>query len=171
MYSRAVVSTLRALSRQFPAVAILGARQVGKTTLARMAFPKAQYVDLQEPRMRELVIADPSHQIDTMRGGMLILDEAQQAPQIFAALRGRIDAQRAFKGRFLLLGSAQHSLVKGVSESLAGRVGILELDPLTPLESQSGTPKRGWKQVWLKGGFPDALKGKFRLWWESYLRL
>jgi hypothetical protein len=100
----------------------------------------------------------------------LILDEAQSVPQVFASLRGIIDRQRAMNGRFLLLGSAQPSLIRQVSESLAGRVGILELDPLTAAETQSGDPYRKWQDVWLQGGFPDAVRGSFREWWESYLR-
>jgi len=72
--------------------------------------------------------------------------------------------------RFILLGSAQPALVRQVSESLAGRVGIVELDPLTVAEVVPGLPKRRWTDVWLRGGFPDALRGDFRRWWESYLR-
>jgi uncharacterized protein len=89
---------------------------------------------------------------------------------LFAALRGIIDANRNQNGRFLLLGSANPSLIRGISESLAGRVGILDLDPLTPLEVLTAPPQIDWTQVWMKGGFPDALKGDFRTWWESYLR-
>ena len=57
-----------------------------------------------------------------------------------------------------------------MSESLAGRIGILELDPLTVAEVTPGTPKKRWTDVWLRGGFPDALRGNFREWWEAYLR-
>jgi len=89
---------------------------------------------------------------------------------LFAALRGIIDANRNQNGRFLLLGSANPSLIRGISESLAGRVGILDLDPLTPLEVLTAPPQIDRTQVWMKGGFPDALKGDFRTWWESCLR-
>jgi uncharacterized protein len=171
MYQRNTVERLREFLKQFPAVLILGARQVGKTTLARATYEKARYVDLQEPQQRALFAADANHQLELLTATPLILDEAQQVPTIFPALRGRIDAKRASNGRYLILGSAQPTLVKTVSESLAGRVGILELDPLTIAEAIRGTPKRSWKQVWLKGGFPDALKGNFRNWWDAYLRL
>ena len=104
------------------------------------------------------------------RTGALILDEVQCVPEIFAALRGLIDRDRKRYGRFILLGSAQPTLIKQVSESLAGRVGILELDPLTVSEVAPGTPKKKWTDLWLRGGFPDALRGDFREWWEGYLR-
>jgi uncharacterized protein len=92
-------------------------------------------------------------------------------PAVFAALRGAVDAQRGRAGRFIVLGSAQPALVRGVSESLAGRAAVIELDPLTAQEAQLGPQPVPWQQLWLKGGFPDALRGDSRAWWESYLRL
>ena len=164
---------LRALARQFPAVLILGPRQVGKTTLTRAAFPQAPYLDLEQPGIRQLFTADPLFQIESRipgKSGALVLDEVQCVPEIFAALRGLIDRDRRRNGRFILLGSAQPTLIRQVSESLAGRVGLLELDPLTLAEVSPGTPKRAWTDLWLRGGFPDALRGNFREWWEAYLR-
>ena len=157
----------------FRGVLILGPRQVGKTTLARAAFPKAPYLDLEQPGVRELFTADPLFQIESRlpgRSGAVVLDEVQCVPEVFAALRGLIDRDRRRHGRFLLLGSAQPALIRQVSESLAGRVGILELDPLTFAEVAPGTPKKKWTDLWLRGGFPDALRGNFREWWEAYLR-
>lgn len=69
-----------------------------------------------------------------------------------------------------MLGSAQPALVRGVSESLTGRVGILALEPLTAVEVRRGTPRLGWRRLWLAGGFPDATRSDFREWWEAYLR-
>lgn len=161
---------LRALWKQFPAVLILGARQVGKTTLARRAFPKLPYLDLEEPGLRALFAADARFQLEARGGSGLILDEAQAAPSVFPALRGLIDADRGRRGRFLLLGSAQPDLVRNASESLAGRVGIMELEPLTAIEARKGSPRVGWRRLWLTGGFPDAARGDFREWWEAYLR-
>jgi hypothetical protein len=170
MWKRSAAMRLRALWRQFPAVLILGARQVGKTTLARQVFPKLPYLDLEDPALRELFTADPRFQLDERGAAGLILDEAQTVPALFPALRGAIDADRKRRGRFLLLGSAQPALVRGASETLAGRIGILELDPLTALEARRGAPRRGWRRLWLTGGFPDAARGAFRDWWEAYLR-
>src|SRR5438105_1473464 len=118
MWSRLASGRLHALWKQFPAVLILGARQVGKTTLARQAFPKLPYVDLQDPPLRELFAADPRFQLEERERRGLILDEAQVVPELFAALRGAIDRDRARRSRFLVLGSAQPALVRGVSESL-----------------------------------------------------
>ncbi len=170
MWDRLAAARLRRLWRQFPAVLILGARQVGKTTLARQTFPRLPYVDLEEPRSRERFQDDPAFQLERYATAPVILDEAQAVPELFAALRGAIDRQAQKPGRFLLLGSAQPSLIRGVSESLAGRVGVLDLDPLTATEARSGTPRRAWPALWLRGGFPGALRGDFRDWWEGYLR-
>jgi predicted AAA+ superfamily ATPase len=171
MWRRLAAARLQALAARFPAVLILGARQVGKTTLARTAFRGVPYVDLEDPRTRALFHDDPTFQIEARAKPALILDEAQAVPEIFAALRGIIDARRRATGRFILLGSAQPALVRGVSESLAGRVGILDLDPLTAVEVAGARAHRPWTEVWLRGGFPDPLRtGDFREWWEAYLR-
>src|SRR5450432_2918608 len=138
MWRRLATTRIQALASRFPAVLILGARQVGKTTLARTAFRAVPYVDLEDPRTRALFRDDPGFQITSRAKPAIILDEAQSVPEIFAALRGIIDADRRATGRFILLGSAQPTIVKGVSESLAGRVGILDLDPLTAVEVAAG---------------------------------
>jgi len=169
-FPRLAMDRLRHLAARFPAVLILGARQVGKTTLARATFPDHAYVDLEAPRAQELFSADPAFQITSRAGGGLIIDEAQSVPAVFAALRGIIDADRQARGRFVVLGSVQPALVRGVAESLAGRVGILELEPLTASEAGAGTPPLPWPRLWLAGGFPDALGGDFREWQEAYLR-
>jgi hypothetical protein len=171
MWRRLAASRLQVLAQSFPAVLVLGARQVGKTTLARMTFRGFPYVDLEDPRLRALFHDDPTFQIETRATPSLILDEAQSVPEVFSALRGIIDRRRRTPSRFILLGSAQPSLVRGVSESLAGRVGILDLDPLTAVEVARGRERRPWADVWLRGGFPDPLRtGGFREWWEAYLR-
>lgn len=169
MWPRLAEARLRQLWRRFPAVLLLGARQVGKTTLARAALPRLPYLDLEEPRTRARFLDDPGFELGRLRRGA-VLDEAQAVPSLHAALRGVIDARPGRAGRFLLLGSAQPALVRQVSESLAGRVGILELEPLTAAETSGGKPRREWRAVWLRGGMPGALKVPFREWWEAYLR-
>lgn len=176
MYTRFCTERLQQLARQFPAVLILGARQVGKTTLARHAFSNFTYLDMEDPGTYNLFAEDARFQLDARSHGGLILDEAQRLPVLFNALRGKIDAERQQMGRFIILGSAQPTLIRQVSESLAGRVGILELPPLTVQEASTGdTPISNYQSLWLAGGFPDALNaeqrgGHFRDWWEAYLR-
>jgi len=175
MHPRLAATRLLALARQFPAVLILGARQVGKTTLARRTLAGVPYLDLEDPATRRLLAADPRYQIDLRAQPTLILDEAQSLPTLFAALRGAIDERRGENGRFILLGSAQPSLVRHAAESLAGRLGILELDGLSAAEAACGDRPQDWRNLWLAGGFPDALHawelgGSFRDWWEAYLR-
>lgn len=169
-YARLAATRLRHLAAQFPAVLILGARQVGKTTLAQTTFPGYAYADLEEPRLRELFAEDAAFQISQRSRGGLVLDEAQSVPAVFAALRGLIDADRQQRGKFIILGSVQPALVRGVSETLAGRVGILELNPLTAQEVSAAVASVPWQRLWLAGGFPDALRGDFREWQEAYLR-
>ena len=176
MYRRLCSERLTHLAQQFPAVLILGARQVGKTTLAKQAFSGFTYLDLEDSATHALFAEDPRFQLDTRCDQGLILDEAQRLPALFDALRGAIDADRQRMGRFVILGSAQPSLVRQVAESLAGRVGILELAPLTLQETSTGdAPITDYRPVWLAGGYPDALAaagrgGHFRDWWEAYLR-
>lgn len=170
MWQRLASRRLLELWDQFPAVLILGPRQCGKTTLARTVFSDIPYCDLEEPSIAGLFADDPTFQIESRAHPALILDEAQAVPSVFASLRGIIDKRRALKGRFLILGSAQPALVRGISETLAGRIGILELEPLTAAEGLTGRPKKTWQDLWLCGGFPDALTGNFRDWWDSYLR-
>ena len=163
-WKRLAEQRLRELSLQFPAVVVLGARQVGKTTLAKSSFRTAAYKDIESPLLRLRFSEDPTHELGQL-GEMTILDEAQTVPALFPALRGAIDARRSDrKCHFCILGSAQPALVQAVSESLAGRIGLLELDPLTAAET--GLPIA---THWLAGGFPEALRGDFRSWWEPYL--
>ncbi|MFO1270013.1 MAG: ATP-binding protein [Rubrivivax sp.] len=178
MFPRAIVPALRQAAARFPVVVVLGARQVGKTTLAREAFAGHRYLDLEDPRTAERFRADARFELDAAFAAAagaapagLILDEAQAVPAVFAALRGAVDSSRTACGRFIVLGSAQPAIVRGISESLAGRAAVVELDPLTAAEAGQGPEARPWRDVWRSGGFPDALKGDSRAWWESYLRL
>jgi len=106
MYERLATAQLRLAATAFPVVTILGARQVGKTTLARTVFPDFTYLDLEDPRTAGRFLDDARFALDEADGPGLILDEAQAVPGLFAALRGAVDARRAANGRFVLLGSA-----------------------------------------------------------------
>ena len=171
MFERLASGPLAALAGRFPAVVILGARQAGKTTLARATFPGLPYLDAEDPATAAALREEPRFVLAARERGGLIVDEAQAVPGVFAAIRGLVDADRARNGRFVVLGSAQPELVRGAAESLAGRAAVIELAPLTACEAATGDAPVDWRSLWLKGGFPDALRGDFREWWESYLRL
>lgn len=184
----------------FPAVTILGVRQGGKTTLAKMIRPQWKYFDLEKATDYDRITTDvdfffrenPEH---------LIIDEIQQAPQLFQELRGIIDRNREKKGRFILTGSSSFELVKNISETLAGRVGIVELGtlklnefarkPLSPFYKifdnslsldtlkhlKDLQPQVSHEQVtnfFLKGGYPEPIvinDDQFHLsWMENYYK-
>lgn len=139
-----------------PAVALLGPRQVGKTTLAREIarnYPNAISLDLQLAQDREK-LAQGSGFLQAHRDKLLVLDEVQYVPEVFAQLRPEIDAFRR-PGRFLLLGSASGKLLQQSSESLAGRVSYLELTPLLVNEVMPADLNlEVLQKLWLRGGFP-----------------
>jgi predicted AAA+ superfamily ATPase len=165
MLKRTLKSLVAKRLKSFPALALLGPRQCGKTTLAK-GLPGA-YFDLEDPGDRTRL--DAGWERLSKGPHMLILDEAQAFPEIFPRLRSSIDSQRSKNGRFLLLGSVSPVLMLQVSESLAGRLGILDMGPLTLEEAG----KQKLEELWLKGGYPDGLlrRGAFPAWHQSYLRL
>lgn len=145
--------------KHYPAVAILGARQVGKTTLARQIAAAQKrpslYLDLENPLdVRKL--DDPYTFLSNNKDRCIIIDEVQIIPSLFAVLRSLIDEHR-YNGRFILLGSASPQLVKGVSESLAGRIAYRELSPVNLVELPE---KISRDRHWLRGGFPQPLLAK-----------
>jgi len=140
------------LAKTFPAVLVYGPRQCGKTVLVRHLYPAWRHVDLERPADHDMVRADLEgfFQAHTRR---VVIDEAQRIPEIFPVLRHVID-RGGGKGRFILLGSASPSLVRGISESLAGRIGFLELTPLRTVEL-SGR-RQSARDRWFWGGFPPV---------------
>ncbi|MFZ4575437.1 MAG: ATP-binding protein [Phycisphaerales bacterium] len=146
----------RALARQ-PAVAVLGPRQVGKTTLAiRIAGEHSSvYLDLQAEGDRAK-LAEPAAYLRMHSDKLVVLDEVHRVPELFPTLRGLIDEGRREgkrRAKFLILGSASLSLLQQSSESLAGRIGYVELGPIQSEEVTGGV--RAAK--WLRGGFPESL--------------
>lgn len=137
-----------------PAVAILGARQVGKTTIARelmSAWPRpSEHFDLEKPRDRQALTLAPERVLSGCRG-LVVLDEVQRMPRIFEILRPLCDDPNR-KAVFALLGSASPDLVKGVSETLAGRIRFVRMGGFSLPEAGSG----GGERLWLRGGFPRA---------------
>lgn len=166
----------------FPAVCVLGVRQGGKTTLAKQVCHGWKYLDLEKPSDYNAISADPEFFFQEYSTN-LIIDEAQLYPELFNILRGVIDEQRAIKGRFILTGSSSQELLTGISESLAGRVAIVNLGTLKANEFYSlplsnfykiFTEKRITKEnfmisgaapitnkqmqrCWLFGGYPEPV--------------
>jgi len=166
MIRRAMTDLLRDRLAQFPAVALIGPRQCGKTTLAKSLARR--YFDLEQPPER--LRLDLGWDDLTGRDDLVVLDEAQAWPAVFPRLRAAIDARRKKNGRFLLLGSVSPMLMRQVSESLAGRMALLELTPFQFAE----LPKADPDLLWRCGGFPDGGvlgDATFPQWQTSYLSL
>jgi len=125
MIIRKAESTLKKLSEQFKAIALTGPRQSGKSTLARMAFPKKKYISLENPDIRELAISDTRGFLKNLPDGAII-DEAQRVPELFNYLQQVLDESNE-TGRFILTGSNNFLMLENISQSLAGRIGYLEL--------------------------------------------
>ncbi|TVQ81169.1 MAG: ATP-binding protein [Bradymonadales bacterium] len=158
--------------RDRPVLAILGPRQCGKTTFVKeFLSEKFDYLDLERPSDLNLLLTEPELYLKEQQRP-LVIDEAQRLPELFPLLRSESD-RRKKKGQFVLLGSSSFQLIEAISESLAGRVGFLDLNPLGLFEiNESGID---WKGHWLKGGFPDALlQGRSKKinfnWFEDYTR-
>jgi predicted AAA+ superfamily ATPase len=178
---RYIEDKINRLLEMFPVVAIIGSRQCGKSTLARKLRPEWSYYDLESPDDYQLLSDDPLA-FFAVHKNHLVLDEAQQYPDLFRVLRGVIDSDRQQKGRFILTGSSSPHIVKAITESLAGRIATVEMWPFKQGEfyekktsgfydlmtadnisaedfSQlrpSVEPSQS-AQVWFKGGFPEPL--------------
>lgn len=159
------LEAVRARLRRGPVTALLGPRQCGKTTLAQ-ALAAEHYFDLEDPRSLAR-LDQPQTALEGLTG-TVVIDEVQRKPDLFPLLRVLADRQPAT--RYLLLGSASPDLVKGVSESLAGRVGNHDLGPLATDETGGGE----WRALWLRGGFPRSYLSETdaasALWREDFIR-
>jgi predicted AAA+ superfamily ATPase len=159
MINRWLTKKLEETMQHTPAVVLLGARQVGKTTLAQMIARDRPsiYLDLESPE--DLVkLSDPTAFLSLHDDKLVILDEIQRSPDLFTVLRGLIDKNRRAgrKGdQFLLLGSASMDLLRQTSESLAGRISYMEMTGLNLLEVPAQKPG-DIQKLWLRGGFPQS---------------
>lgn len=166
MIKRAIDAVIEKRLRHFPAVGLIGPRQCGKTTLARSR--SRTYFDLEQEADRLRLDLQWEALLESLEP--VILDEAQAWPTVFPRLRGAIDRDRSRKGRFLLLGSVSPALMYHVSESLAGRLTLVELSPFLLSELKNAD----LDALWLRGGFPDGGildTGQFPQWQKSYLDL
>lgn len=166
MISRIYRRQVRSKLKRFPAVALIGPRQCGKTTLAQQLG--GAYFDMETAGSEARLDAE----WDTLVAGkrLIIIDEAQNAPHVFSRLRGAIDADRKRNGRFLLLGSVSPALMENVSQSLAGRLGLIHLTPFILPELKA----RQMDDLWLRGGYPDGgiLEPiMYPEWQDSYLEI
>lgn len=151
---RNVEPLLKRLVRTRPAVVMTGARQTGKTSLLRHLFPDYSFVSLDLPTEAEQAEKEPREFLRRYPPPVVI-DEVQYAPGLFRHLKAEVDADRAANGRFLLTGSQKFSLMERVSESLAGRADILELETLSLTEIRRALPETTLETAILRGGFPE----------------
>lgn len=165
MITREAQSEILTLLEEFPAVGLLGPRQVGKTTLSEqisaLLDTEPIYLDLESPTA-QAKLSDPETYFELHKGKLIILDEVQRVPELFQILRGVIDRRRREglkSGQFLILGSASLELLKQSSETLAGRIAFKELSGLTVSEI-AGTDRNQPESLWLRGGFPDSFLAK-----------
>ena len=174
MIPRHKLQLVRARLDQFPAVALLGPRQVGKTTLAEHIAEErpSVYLDLEYPADREK-LTDVALYLSGHEDKLVILDEVQRMPELFQTLRSLIDKGRRRNiraGRFLLLGSASVDLLKQSGESLAGRIAYVELEQFSVLEVNDD----GREKLWIRGGFPDSFLAESDrasvVWRENFIR-
>ncbi|MCY4038074.1 MAG: ATP-binding protein [Hyphomicrobiales bacterium] len=177
MYKRELAREIAQDLNENPAVAILGPRQIGKTTLAlEIAETRSSnYLDLEKSRDFQR-LKDVDHYLDLHADELVILDEVQRYPDLFMSLRGVIDARRREgrgNSRFLILGSASNKLLKQSSESLAGRICYHELTSLNPFEIEEPVGKP-LQRLWMRGGFPDSYAAqsdrKSHKWRKNFIR-
>ena len=150
-------------ARSFPAVVLTGPRRAGKTWLLRHLFPTASYFLLEDPTVVARLRADPHGFLDALKTPA-ILDEVQNVPEVFALVRARIDQHPRRTGQWFLTGSQEAPLMRGVTESMAGRAAVLQLRPLSTRESG--------RVSLLRGGYPEAVArpGAACLWFSSYVQ-
>lgn len=161
MFGRLNADEFQRKLANFPVVAILGPRQCGKTTFARMELPTWSYLDLERPSDRRPLESDIEGRLRAI-GNHVIIDEAQRLPELFPVLRALVDEDRKMKGRWVLLGSASFDLIRGISESLAGRIAFVELsglqlDEILPDPSSVNDSQILLRDRWFRGGYPEAL--------------
>lgn len=169
MINRSATATLRQLATWYPAVALTGPRQAGKTTLARAVFRGKPYRSLEDLDQREFAMSDPRGFLAQFPDGA-ILDEVQRTPELFSYLQTRLDEDRRM-GLFILTGSQQFGLNQAISQSLAGRVGYLHLLPFTHTELSAGYAPASPEAMLLQGFYPPVFDRGIppHVWYADYV--
>ena len=156
MKKRVMEARLQAWAKQYPVVTQTGPRQSGKTTLARAAFPDYGYSNLELPSEREWARTDPESFLDRFAGGV-VLDEIQRVPDLLSHVQVRVDSDRGARGRYILTGSHNLQLMRGVSQSLAGRTALGTLLPFSLAEAYGNRPPEDpMESIW-RGFFPRVV--------------
>lgn len=154
MIERALTTRVRSSVATRPCVLVTGARQVGKTTLLRMAFPDMEYVSFDNILLANSAAESPRAFLDRF-AGPVIFDEVQQVPELLPAIKEHIDTYHE-NGRWVLTGSQRFELMKGISESLAGRITILHLETLSGAELRAtGLGRETLEALPYTGGYPE----------------
>ena len=169
---RHISSTLRQATQQVPAVLVTGPRQAGKTTLLQHETGDSfAYISFDDPVERAFAVSDPAGFLDRFKNQPTILDEVQYVPELFPSLKLRIDRERQRNGGWLLTGSQQFHLMRNITESLAGRVAILDLLPFAIAE-MSGQVQSSLEQVLWNGCYPEPAiyPEKRELWLRAYVQ-
>lgn len=169
MFPRHLSITLQHLAEVFPILGVTGPRQSGKTTLARALFADKPYVSLEDPIERAFALEDPRGFLVRFKGGA-VFDEAQRWPDLFSFLQDIVDQDRQ-PGRFVLTGSQQFGLLAGVTQSLAGRVGLTRLLPLAMSELPDSAKATGVDPLLWRGAYPflHAQDAPAVDWFASYV--
>jgi predicted AAA+ superfamily ATPase len=172
MIARQSAEVVRRYAREFKIVAILGPRQSGKTTLARHLFGDTPYVNLEEPDQRRFAEDDPRGFLARFRDGAVI-DEAQWCPTLFSYMQSRVDASPR-RGQFILTGSQHLGLMQTITQTLAGRVGIVDLLPFSHAELRAaGRAPSSLDEALFRGGYPPLYNSPPAdpvRWLNAYLR-
>jgi len=169
MIKREAALELKNLAKQYKAIAVIGPRQSGKTTLVKQVFKNKPYVSLENPDIRVFAIEDPRGFLKQYSGGA-ILDEVQRVPQLFSYLQQILDEKNE-TSQFILTGSNNFLLQQNITQSLAGRVGYINLLPFSIIELGSNMPKT-LNEILYKGFYPPLYDQPFETakWFSNYIR-